>query len=91
LKGGAKVEGIFRVSGRQQTILELKKLYDKGEFGFYLLILQGHSRIDLSKLDAHTVAGILKLWFRELPQPIFTFEYYDAFKWAMSKENGIFC
>lgn len=29
--------------------------------------------------DPHTVAAILKLFFRELPEPIFISDYYDDF------------
>jgi len=27
----------------------------------------------------HVVAGTLKLWFRELPEPLLTYELYDKF------------
>eukprot|EP01119_Soliformovum_irregulare_P016698 TRINITY_DN4874_c0_g1_i3.p1 TRINITY_DN4874_c0_g1~~TRINITY_DN4874_c0_g1_i3.p1 ORF type:complete len:1171 (-),score=313.30 TRINITY_DN4874_c0_g1_i3:15-3527(-) len=79
---GLETEGLFRVSGRAGDIKELKKVYDKG------------SRVDLrTNTDPHTIAGLMKAWLRELPQPIFTFEFYDAFKWAMvmKEEYRIYC
>ena len=36
--------------------------------------------VDLTKCnDPHTVAGLLKLYFRELPEPLLTFDLYDDF------------
>jgi hypothetical protein len=36
-------------------------------------------KVDLEILDnAHTVAGILKVFFRELTEPLLTFELYEA-------------
>ncbi len=29
--------------------------------------------------DAHVIASLLKLWFRELPEPLLTYELYDCF------------
>jgi len=29
--------------------------------------------------DINVVSGALKLWFRELPEPVLTFGLYDAF------------
>lgn len=29
--------------------------------------------------DPHTLAGLLKLWFRELPEPVLIFRYYSTF------------
>lgn len=41
--------------------------------------------MDLSKeLNPHTVAGVLKLFFTELPNPLFSFELYPAFIEAAS-------
>jgi len=58
---GLMEEGIFRLSGSSQKIKELKDAFDRGE------------DISLSNVnDEHIVAGLLKLYFRELPEPIFT-------------------
>ncbi|KAL6065061.1 Beta-chimaerin [Balamuthia mandrillaris] len=68
------VEGLFRVSGLLQDINTIKKRFDKGK------------KVDLDKLskgDVHTVAGVLKLYLRELDIPLLTFELYDCFGVAM--------
>ncbi len=41
--------------------------------------------VDLSQeLDPHAVAGLLKLYFRDLPEPLMTFELYPWFIASMS-------
>jgi len=35
--------------------------------------------VDLSKYDEHINANLLKRYFRELPDPLLTFEAYDMF------------
>lgn len=68
--------GIYRLSGAAPTILNWKKAFDRGD------------RVDLSlEPDPHAVAGLLKLFLRELPEPILTFEKYESFVSAMSRPN----
>jgi len=65
-----KEEGIFRKSGSTILINELKEKYEK------------KCTVDLSNLpkrDIHSVAGLLKLYLRELPEPLFIFRFYEAF------------
>ncbi len=38
---------------------------------------------DLSKYSVHSVAGVLKLFFRQLPEPLFTFDLFDPFMKAL--------
>lgn len=53
------VEGIFRISGGNSQLKELRKSYDSGE------------EVDLNDVeDPHIVAGLLKLYLRELPVPL---------------------
>ncbi|KAK5583661.1 hypothetical protein RB653_005259 [Dictyostelium firmibasis] len=62
-------EGIFRIPGNGITIQEIKKSFDEGKG-------------DLSKFnssDIHSVAGVLKLYLRELPEPLFIWRYYSTF------------
>ncbi len=41
---------------------------------------------NLSKItNVHTVAGILKMWLRDLPECVFSFDLYEAFIVASSK------
>lgn len=44
----------------------------------YLRILKHFSdEVDFSKFEVHTVTSALKLFFREMPEPLFTFMLYD--------------
>ncbi len=64
--------GIFRLPGQASRIQALKELYDSG------------SQDDFSSTeDVHTVASLLKLYLRELPQPIVPFVLYDSYKLAL--------
>jgi hypothetical protein len=63
-------EGIFRLSGATSVVDEISRRFAAGE----PLALDS-----FKALDAHDVASALKRWFRELPEPICTFELYDAF------------
>jgi hypothetical protein len=69
-------EGIFRIPGSATEIKELKLRYDKGK------------KVDLEAIiNVHTIAGLLKVFFRELPEPLLTFELYDAFLAAIKPET----
>lgn len=37
--------------------------------------------------DVHVITGALKLFFRELPEPLFPFNYFDKLIAAASKTN----
>jgi len=63
---GLAAEGLFRVPGQANKIEELKAEFNKG------------GAVDLYNETPNTVAGLLKLWFRELPEPIFMFKNYDT-------------
>jgi hypothetical protein len=61
-------EGIFRLSGDNNILQEMKGKLDRGK------------KVDLSTIkDIHVVSGLLKLYFRSLPEPLCTFECYDMF------------
>lgn len=70
---GLKTEGIYRVSGSTTAVANLKRLFDfepdlidfRTPAGFFG--------------DIHAVAGILKQYLRELPEPLLTREYYKDF------------
>eukprot|EP01117_Protostelium_nocturnum_P007668 TRINITY_DN2752_c0_g1_i1.p1 TRINITY_DN2752_c0_g1~~TRINITY_DN2752_c0_g1_i1.p1 ORF type:complete len:697 (+),score=176.45 TRINITY_DN2752_c0_g1_i1:196-2286(+) len=65
---GLEVEGIFRLSG---TISDIE--YHKGEFD------KGKDVQFTSETDPHTVAGLLKLYLRGLPEPLITYNLYESF------------
>ena len=56
--------GLFRISGDSREISEMKVKLDVGE------------PVDLSAASPHSVAGLLKMWLRELPEPLLTFDMY---------------
>ena len=75
-----KVEGIFRISGKKESMEEMRSKIDKGPQE------QQQSRVDFTKVPVHDVTGMLKLFFRMLPEPLFTFDMYPKFM-QLYKEN----
>ena len=59
--------GIFRIPGSNRRIDTLKKLYDSGE------------PVDFEGYTVHDIAGLLKLYLRELPEPLFTIKLLKPF------------
>lgn len=79
---GLKTEGIYRVSGSASTVGKLKHMFDFEP-----------ERVDFRTPagffgDIHAVAGILKLYLRELPEPLLTKEFYQEFIRAARKFIG---
>ncbi|CAG8504023.1 29154_t:CDS:10 [Gigaspora margarita] len=70
--GGLESQGIYRVSGVQSNIQKLRALFDRNT-----------ETVDLSaeeaSLDVNNITSVLKLWFRELPDPLFPREMYQNF------------
>ncbi|KAJ8332265.1 hypothetical protein SKAU_G00427480 [Synaphobranchus kaupii] len=76
LEKGLKEEGLFRLAAAASIVKKLKCSLD-------------NENIDHSEFssDPHAVAGALKSYLRELPEPLMTFELYsDWFKAAGEKE-----
>uniref|UniRef100_A0A8C1TUH9 SH3-domain binding protein 1 n=1 Tax=Cyprinus carpio TaxID=7962 RepID=A0A8C1TUH9_CYPCA len=77
LRTGLREEGLFRLAAAASVVKKLKSCLDSGtvdhnEFSF----------------DPHAVAGALKCYLRELPEPLMTFELYNEwFKAAAEKET----
>jgi len=63
--GGTKAEGIFRVPGDGDSVSELKLRIDRGYYN-----LDG---VD----DPHILASLMKLWLRELCDPLIPEEMYN--------------
>ncbi|KAM0792938.1 hypothetical protein ACM66B_002697 [Microbotryomycetes sp. NB124-2] len=64
---GLLTEGIYRISGKQTTVQQLVHTIERNEKEF---------QFDLRE-DPATVAGVLKLYLRQLPQPLFPFPLPD--------------
>jgi hypothetical protein len=42
----------------------------------------------MSEMDVNAIAGTLKLYFRELPEPLFTDEFYPNFAEGIGEHRG---
>ncbi|KAJ7984745.1 hypothetical protein DPEC_G00357950 [Dallia pectoralis] len=75
LQNGMREEGLFRLAAAASVVKKLKNSLDRGTVD--------HSEFP----DPHAVAGALKSYLRELPEPLMTFELYnDWFEAAGEKE-----
>lgn len=78
-KRGMDEVGIYRLSGIASEIQNIKKLFNDHTQSAVLL---------LGETDIHAVAGILKLYFRELPQSLFTGSLYPKFVEGLSIKDA---
>ncbi|CAI6335819.1 unnamed protein product [Periconia digitata] len=79
---GLEVEGIYRIPGTASHIQAMKNLFDTDA-----------SQVDFRnpeafQHDVNSVAGLLKQWFRELPDPLLTRAFYERFIEAARKEDA---
>uniref|UniRef100_A0A9J7Y6T6 Rho GTPase activating protein 24 n=1 Tax=Cyprinus carpio carpio TaxID=630221 RepID=A0A9J7Y6T6_CYPCA len=65
---GLREEGLFRLPGQANLVKELQDAFDCGE----------KPSFDCNT-DVHTVASLLKLYLRELPEPVIPFCKYEEF------------
>jgi len=70
---GLQVEGIYRIPGNANHVQQLKALFDNDS-----------SRVDFRNPasfyhDVNSVAGLLKQFFRDLPNPLLTRERYSDY------------
>ncbi|XP_064800674.1 rho GTPase-activating protein 15 isoform X4 [Oncorhynchus masou masou] len=78
-KRGLEADGIYRVSGNLATIQKLRFLVDQEE----------EFNLDDSQWeDIHVVTGALKMFFRELPEPLFPFPLFELFVEAIKTKAG---
>ncbi|KUL83927.1 hypothetical protein ZTR_06837 [Talaromyces verruculosus] len=78
---GLDMEGIYRQSGSANHINHMKAAFDNDS-----------SKVDFTNPesffhDVNSVAGLLKQFFRELPDPLFTRQFYNDFINAARIEN----
>ena len=69
--------GIYRLSGTTSRVQRLKGKLDRDIEGTDLL-----SEENLT--DINDIAAVMKLWFREMPEPLLTWELYQGFIEAAS-------
>ena len=74
---GLTSQGIYRLSGNAATITRLKGQVNQGQ---YTELLDPN-------LDINAISGLLKLYFRELLDPLIPFEFYDRFVGSMRIED----
>ncbi|XP_041447211.1 rho GTPase-activating protein 24 isoform X2 [Xenopus laevis] len=78
---GLMEEGLFRLPGQANLVKELQDAFDCGE----------KPSFD-SNTDVHTVASLLKLYLRELPEPVIPYLKYEDFIYCvkhLSKEEEL--
>ncbi|XP_059468965.1 rho GTPase-activating protein 45-like isoform X2 [Neocloeon triangulifer] len=67
-KSALTIKGIYRVSGVKSKVEKLVEEFESGA-----------DKVDLSGVNCHVVASVLKLYLRQLPDPLLTFELYSSF------------
>ncbi|TSK72137.1 Breakpoint cluster region protein [Bagarius yarrelli] len=73
---GMEEVGIYRVSGVATDIQALKTAFDTNNKDVSVM---------MSEMDVNAIAGTLKLYFRELPEPLFTDELYPNFAGGIAR------
>ncbi|KAI5758807.1 ARHGAP12 [Gulo gulo luscus] len=74
---GLDIDGIYRVSGNLAVIQKLRFAVNHDE------------KLDLNDSkweDIHVITGALKMFFRELPEPLFTFNHFNDFVNAIKQD-----
>ncbi|KAI8077816.1 uncharacterized protein BX664DRAFT_287375, partial [Halteromyces radiatus] len=71
-KDAAQEEGIYRLSGSAAKIRKLKEKFNQ-EGDVLLLELEEYNH------EVHAIAGLLKMWLRELPGSVLTMELLNEF------------
>ena len=94
MEDNIKAEGLFRVSARAQTVEVLREAYDRGQKfivwkegntvlasnyyreGIGIVAVEELDHVDGYEL--HVAAALIKLWYKELREPIFPPSIYQA-------------
>ncbi|KAG0349616.1 Rho GTPase-activating protein 12 [Podila humilis] len=75
---GLSTAGIYRVSGHMSSIQNLKRAFNEG---------QDVERLIAKEPDVNNIAALLKLYFRELKEPLMLFDFYPSFISAADIED----
>ncbi|KAJ9155524.1 Rho GTPase activator [Pleurostoma richardsiae] len=82
---GLNVEGIYRLSGSVPHVNRLKAMFDTDSSSPALDFRNPENFFH----DVNSVAGLLKQFFRDLPDPLLTREHYSAFIDAAKNDDDI--
>uniref|UniRef100_A0A8C7WJM6 Breakpoint cluster region protein n=1 Tax=Oncorhynchus mykiss TaxID=8022 RepID=A0A8C7WJM6_ONCMY len=77
---GMEEVGIYRVSGVATDIQALKAAFDTNNKDVSVM---------MSEMDVNAIAGTLKLYFRELPEPLFTDDLYPNFAGGIALSDSV--
>lgn len=67
-------EGLFRVSGDVTHINRTKQMLNDDKEAMSRLTIN-----EIAKNNVNNVAGLFKMYFREMAEPLLTFDHYDMF------------
>ena len=63
-----ELENLFRASGRRNEVVMLREMYERGD------------PVDLTTVtEPHSLGVALKLFLRELEEPLLTYDLYASF------------
>uniref|UniRef100_A0A8C6P9R0 Rho GTPase-activating protein 29 n=1 Tax=Nothobranchius furzeri TaxID=105023 RepID=A0A8C6P9R0_NOTFU len=62
------IKGIYRVNGAKLRVEKLCQAFENGK-----------DLVELSDLSPHDISNVLKLYLRQLPEPLITFRFYNNF------------
>ena len=65
------VTGIYRLSGFQTNLRSLRNAFDEENYD--------EIKNEIYKNDVYSVSSLIKMYFRDLPNPLLTFQLYDKF------------
>ncbi|KXJ94031.1 hypothetical protein Micbo1qcDRAFT_40749 [Microdochium bolleyi] len=82
---GLNVEGIYRLSGSSTHVNKLKNLFDTDSESSILDFRNPENFFH----DVNSVAGLLKQFFRDLPDPLLTAEHYQNLIEAAKHEDDV--
>lgn len=74
------VDGIYRLSGITSNIQKLRLAFDEDRVP--------DLTTDIYLQDIHSISSLLKMYFRELPNPLLTYQLYDKFADAVRDEDN---
>lgn len=86
LEAVGATDGIYRLSGRVASIQRMRLAFDEGREPVDLTDWRSRRRRSSALApDVHSLASLLKAYFRELPNPLFTYALCGAFEAVMTE------